>query len=94
MSDPFEQFDAEFEKEWLVGRSDVIYQELHARFRDLTQRRTARRVQDILDAQEAGSFGGEDASIRVSAAQIQTMAENALLAVAVYIANHEPPPSQ
>lgn len=91
--DPLGQFDDEFEKEWLAGRSGAIYEELHKRFRDLCKRRTHRRVQELLRAQEQLGHGGEDPLLRVTTANAQAMAENALLAVAIYLAEHEPPPS-
>jgi hypothetical protein len=101
MSEPMDDFNEHLEKEWLVGRSSVIYQALHKRFRELGQKRTTRRVQELLEGSAhvpvsnvSGVFTpSEEMLMRATSATSQAMAETALIAVALYLAETESPTS-
>jgi hypothetical protein len=90
--DEWERLD----KEWLVGRAERIYGELRGRYEDLATKRTPRRLPGVMAAMEAAApsagLSGGDALLAITAqATAQVSAENILLALATYLAEHETP---
>jgi hypothetical protein len=83
--------------EWLVGRASAMYDEMWKVLSDLSQKRTARRQQEILSSTAATLSGSglnpeSEMLLRLVMAHEQAMAENVLLTVAIHLAQHEAPP--
>jgi hypothetical protein len=95
--DEWESFGEELRKEWLAGRAGEIGDRMRERFVDMERRRSPDRVKRILEAQEATGLsealsGDEIGKLaRVLIAQHQASAENMIIAVALAIAENEPP---
>jgi isopenicillin N synthase-like dioxygenase len=91
-----EDFGEYLRNEWMIGRADAMYKELWDVLSKLGQQRTAKRQQAILESSMSTPVPGVGSEMemvaRLFTAHTQAMAENVLLAVAIYLAKHEQPP--
>lgn len=94
----FDEFSEYLRGEWFVGRANAAYDEMWQTLSDLNRKRTMRRQREILAAASAVPLGGmglaDEMVVRTTTAHVQAMAENVLLAVAIYLARHESPPPE
>jgi hypothetical protein len=94
-----EEFFRRLGREFTVGRSNAVFEELHRAFRSYVgSHEFQTRVAQLVDAFSA--YGGPTpagvsesaaAGATVAMAYAHAEAEGALLAIAMYLAGHEPP---
>lgn len=99
MSSHEDEFNEYLRGEWLVGRGSAIYDEMWETLSKLALKRTGPRFQQILQTSRAtmpmpGLDPETAETARSMVAHTQAMAENVLLAIAIYLARHETPPAE
>ena len=94
MSDDPDTFPRDLRRQWLSGRAEQIFEELHTAFSKYladVQPERAKQLLDVLDQAPLvpGQSAKDQAAVHVMMAWSQGLAEGALIAVALQLAREE-----